>query len=210
MPRLFACIAVLAAACSATTEQNDSAAPGPATQAVEPAPATNQGIGDSGETAGERLERIGQRVSVWQAASDLSAARREAEAVRNLIVGPNGPGYGDSDGDGSISGASSIGLLPGSKGDEALALPAANACVTRDLLGGSWDQPEQRWSILKSKIDQWRPGNNTFPSLPSHAQRIVGWATLTLAADDPATARDYAGHAQIHVEVARRALDDCR
>jgi hypothetical protein len=90
-----------------------------------------------------------------------------------------------------------------------LAVPAANPCVTRDLLGGSWENPARRWAILQAKIAAWRPGNNTFPTLPSHAQRIVGWATLALGSSDLATAREYAAHAKLHVDVSRTSVSHC-
>ena len=51
--------------------------------------------------------------------------------------------------------------------------------------------------------------NNTFPALPSHPQRLVGWATLTLATEDLATAREYGGHAHLHIDTAIRALTGC-
>ncbi len=161
------------------------------------------------QSALERLDQIAGEVSAWRAALNLSKAKRHAEAARNLIVGPAGPGYGDSDGDGIVSGANTIGLLPGLNGSEALAIPAANPCVTRDLLGGSWEDPARRWAILQAKIDAWRSGNNTFPTLPSHAQRIVGWASLTLSSSDLKKAREYAAHANIHVDVSRTALTRC-
>lgn len=161
------------------------------------------------QSALERLDQIDGEVSAWRAALNLSQAKRHAEAARNLIVGPAGPGYGDADGDGRVSGANEIGLLPGIGGRAALAVPAANPCVTRDLLGGSWEDPARRWAILQAKIAAWRPGNNTFPTLPSHAQRIVGWATLTLGSSNLAAARDYAAHAKLHVDVSRTAVNHC-
>ncbi|MEO6225100.1 MAG: hypothetical protein ABIO80_04550 [Sphingomicrobium sp.] len=157
----------------------------------------------------ERLEQIAAEVSAWRGATSLEKAKRHAEATRNLIVGPTGPGYGDANRDGIVSGANGIGLLPAAKGDVALAIPAANSCVARDLLGGSWDNPARRWAVLEEKIAAWRPGKNTFPTLPSHAQRIVGWAALTLASSELKKAREYAGHADIHVQVSRTALTRC-
>lgn len=157
----------------------------------------------------QRLAAIDAAVADWRGAPDLATARRNAEAARNLIVGPSGPFYGDADGDGGIAGASSIGLLPGLGGEPGLASAAPSACVTRDLLGGDWSDPARRWQTLRVAIANWRPGNNTFPKLPSHAQRIVGWATLALAAKDLATAREYAGHARIHVDVSTRAARAC-
>jgi hypothetical protein len=163
----------------------------------------------SRQSARERLDQIAAEVEAWRGASNLAEAKRHAEAARNLIVGPSGPGYGDVDADGRVSGANAIGLLPAAKGSAALAIPAANSCVERDLLGGNWDDPARRWAVLQAKIAAWRPGNNTFPTLPSHAQRIVGWASLTLASSDIEKAREYAGHADIHVDVSRAALTRC-
>jgi len=163
----------------------------------------------STHSARERLDQIAAEVSAWRGAPNLSKAKRHAEAARNLIVGPTGPGYGDADGDGKVSGANATGLLPGLKGSAALTVPAANTCVARDLLGGSWEDPAGRWAVLQAKIAAWRPDNNTFPTLPSHAQRIVGWASLTLGSVNLNRAREYAGHANIHVDVSRAALTRC-
>ena len=156
-----------------------------------------------------RIDQINAEVSAWRSAPDLDQAKRHAEAARNLIVGPTGPGYGDVDEDGRVSGGNQIGLLPGLKGGAALAVPAANTCVTRDLLGGSWENPIRRWEILDAKVAAWRPGINTFPTLPSHAQRIVGWASLALGSSKLGTATEYAAHAKLHVDVSRTALTRC-
>lgn len=202
-------IAILSA-CSRQDDPSTPLAPEPqlssasAEQASVPAPSDG-----SHRSARERLDQIAAEVSAWRGATSLEEARRHAEAARNLIVGPTGPGYGDADGDGKVSGANDIGLLPGARGDAALAIPAANSCVARDLLGGGWDNPKRRWAILEEKIAAWRPDRNSFPTLPSHAQRIVGWATLTLASSELKTAREYAGHADIHVDVSRTALTRC-
>ncbi|MDQ3247526.1 MAG: hypothetical protein M3Q52_11705, partial [Pseudomonadota bacterium] len=91
-----------------------------------------------------------------------------------------------------------------------LASGSRSACVKRDVLGGDWSDPAARWAALARAIARWTPANNTFPRLPSHPQRIVGWATLALGADNLATARDYARHAQIHTDVSSRAVAGCR
>ncbi len=161
------------------------------------------------ETLAERLAAIDQAVSRWRTAADLASAHRAAEEARNLVVGPAGPFYGDGNRDGAIAGASAAGLLPGLKGEAGLALGIAPRCVRRDVLGGDWSDPGRRWAILKTAIANWKPVRNTFPSLPSHPQRIVGWATLALAADRLATVQDYGRHAQIHADVSRRALRGC-
>jgi hypothetical protein len=177
---------------------------GPSQEAAAQAPSR-----PAAQSARERLDQIAAEVSAWRGAANLAKAKRHAEAARNLIVGPTGPGYGDADSDGMVSGANAIGLLPGLKGGAALAIPAENSCVARDLLGGSWEDPARRWALLQAKIAAWRPGNNTFPSLPSHAQRIVGWASLTLGSPDVKRAREHAAHANIHVNVSRAALTRC-
>lgn len=156
-----------------------------------------------------RLRAIDAAVSRWRAATELPAARRAAEEARNLVVGPDGPFYGDADGDGTVAGDSVIGLLPGRAGEVGLATTDAGACIERDVLGGSWSDPGARWSILEAAIAAWTPSNNTFPSLPSHPQRIVGWATLTLDAADLAKAVEYGGHAQLHIDISSRAVSDC-
>ncbi|UJH69760.1 hypothetical protein [Ornithinimicrobium sp. INDO-MA30-4] len=117
------------------------------------------------------------------------------------------PYYGDADGDGVIAGANNDGLLPGFEGQGGLVMSMAeNETVERDVLGGSWDDPAQRWEILDDAINEWTPTNNPYPTLPSHPQRIVGWATLTLDAVNLDEAHEYAGHAQIHVDVTALAL----
>ncbi len=156
-----------------------------------------------------RLGAIDDAVNRWRSATDLATARRAAEEARNLTVGPHGPSYGDTDRDGTVGGASAMGLLPGLGGEHGLATAAAGPCVERDVLGGSWADPAARWSILESAIAAWTPSNNTFPALPSHPQRIVGWATLTLATADLARALEYGGHAQLHIDVAMQAVGDC-
>ena len=139
----------------------------------------------------------------------LPAAQRAAEEARNLTVGPSGPSYADANRDGTVDGASAIGLLPGLGGEPGLATATAGPCVERDVLGGSWADPAARWSSLESAIAAWTPSNNTFPALPSHPQRIVGWASLALATAELAAALEYGGHASLHVDVARRAVTDC-
>lgn len=156
-----------------------------------------------------RLSAIHDAVNRWQSATDLATARRAAEEARNLVVGPQGPSYGDADGNGTVDGASAIGLLPGLGGEPGLATAAAGPCAERDILGGSWADPAARWSALASAIAAWSPSDNTFPALPSHPQRLVGWATLTLATTELATASEYGGHARLHIDVAIQAVADC-
>jgi hypothetical protein len=157
----------------------------------------------------ERLDLIDEAVAAWGSAATLDAARAAAERAANLVVGPGGPGYGDRNGDGQIGGEVSAGLLAGLDGSPpglASAL-AGNECVVRDVLGGSWEDPGAEWDRMLTAIDAWRSDNNTMPSLPSHPMRIVGWASFTLATDSLELAQEYAGHAKLHVDISRRALD---
>ena len=84
---------------------------------------------------------------------------------------------------------------------------AANTCIERDVLGGEWVDPASRWAEMLAAIDAWQPGNNTMPTLASHPMRVVGWATFTLNSDALEEAHEYAGHADLHVNISRRALD---
>lgn len=175
---------------------------------VQTAPA--QPLQPSAETLKARLKALDRAVGRWQGASRLHVAHEAAEEARNLIVGPSGPYYGDANGDGKVAGAITVGILPGLKGGSSLARPDDNACVIADVRGGSWREPAKRWSELQSAISRWTPARNTFPSLPSHVQRVVGWATLTLKSDNLAEARAHAKHARLHVDIALLALDSCR
>jgi hypothetical protein len=193
-------VCLLVVGCGGAAATPGSSSPEPA---IAPSPA------DPGDDILERLDAIDAAVSSWRSATDLAAVRAAAEATRNLVVGPDGPGYGDADGDGSIGGVSTIGLLPGSTGEPGLAGPTDGPCVVADVLGGSWAVPASRWATLQAAIDAWSPSDNTFPSLPSHPQRIVGWATLALAGDDLEDAVGYAGHAALHSAIARQAVTAC-
>lgn len=160
----------------------------------------------------ERVDEIAAQVRVWDEATTVEEATRAAEAAANLVVGPEGPGYGDRNGDGTIDGASDRGLLPGLDGEPAGVILddlGALACVERDVLGGSWDDPQARWTEMTDAIAAWTPTNNTMPSLASHPMRVVGWATQTIDSADLDLAHEYAGHAQLHVDVTVNALDDC-
>lgn len=187
----FICVALLLAACTGAP--------------AEPEPGGN--LAD----AQARIDEIAAQVNTWRAAEDLAEATAAAEAAANLVVGPNGPGYGDRNNDGRVSGATDAGLLPGLDGTPAgLVLTGIGevACVERDVLGGSWDAPQERWKELADAIAAWTPSSNTMPSLASHPMRIVGWATFTQTAtlDE---AREYGGHAAIHVDVSNRAVGNC-
>lgn len=174
---------------------------------------SSDAVGTSGGTdlaLTERVNAIAAAVDAWQHASSLVEAKAGAEAALNLVVGPDGPGYGDSDSDGVIQGETDMGLLPGLLGEAGIAQSEPiNSCVEADVLGGSWDSPADRWATAQAVYEAWTPTNNTMPGLPSHPQRIVGWATLTLATDSLDDALEYAGHADIHVDVSRVAVEAC-
>jgi len=85
-------------------------------------------------------------------------------------------------------------------------LAAAKAAA---VLGGSWADAAGRWQEVRTRVAAWSQTNNTYPALSSHPQRVVGWASLTLAAPTLELAREYAGHAQLHVRVTREALNGC-
>lgn len=193
VPLVAAALLLTLAACTT------SAAPTPeATPTPEPTPPST----DATTTLRARLDLLDSRVSDWRQATTIEAAHVAAEAAANLVVGPNGPGYGDRDTNGTVEGVSEVGILPG------LATPlAANECIVADVLGGTWQDPAARWTTMLTAIDQWRPARNTMPTLPSHPMRVVGWATFTLASDSLQAAHEYAGHAQLHVNISRAALD---
>ena len=73
-----------------------------------------------------------------------------------------------------------VGLLPGLAGQPGIASEQPNSCMKTDVLGGDFLQAAARWATMDRTIAAWRADNNTFPSLPSQPQRIVGWSTLTL------------------------------
>lgn len=157
----------------------------------------------------QRLAALQAAVDTWERADDLTAAKAAAETARNLVTGPEVADYGDLDGDGRIGGANATGLLPGEQGQPGLVTSPAPACVEQDVLGGSWDDPVARWQEVRTRIGAWRETHNTFPALASHPQRVVGWASLALATRSMELAREYAGHAQLHVRVTLEALEGC-
>ncbi|GMQ98137.1 MAG: hypothetical protein BMS9Abin17_0643 [Acidimicrobiia bacterium] len=183
-----------------------------ATGEDQPAPTTQNSSADV-ETAtmelSGRIETIDAAIEAWRGATSVAEAQAAAETAANLVVGPNGPGFGDRDGDGVVGGSSDLGLLPGSDGAPA-GLAAAletNECVVSDVLGGTWTDPGARWDEMLSAIDRWRPDNNTMPSLASHPMRIVGWASFSMESDSLSEIQTFGGHANIHVKVSLRALD---
>ncbi len=192
-------------ACGSTEPTTPDLAPSGPSQ-----PAAAEPQQPSTESLTTRLEALDRAVARWQGASTLRAAHEAAEEARNLVVGSSGPFYGDANGDGRISGASSLGILPGLRGEESLARRDDNACVVDHVLGGSWHEPVMRWAELQNAISRWTATANTFPSLPSHPQRVVGWASLTLSSASLAEAREYARHARLHVDISIRAVKNCR
>jgi len=162
---------------------------------------------------GATLTELDAAVDEWRSAETIDDARTAAETAANLVVGPNGPGYGDRDGDGTVDGESPAGILPGVDGTpDGVASPLAdNACIARDVLGGTWEDPMARWDEMNAAIAAWRPDANTMPTLASHPMRVVGWSTFTLDTDPTATdalelAHEYAGHAALHVDISTKAL----
>lgn len=210
----YAPLALLALSGCEKRSANERDAPIVSVAAGDPS-ASKSGDGESGPRKSSsaalesRLASIDDAVGRWRLAANLRAAHAAAEEARNLIVGPNGLYFGDGDQDGKISGSSDIGLLPGRAGQVGLAKVTDGLCVTRDVLGGSWDDPERRWSILEAAIKAWTSSRNTMPTLPSHPQRIVGWATLALARDRLTEVREFGEHAQIHSDVSKAALNSC-
>jgi hypothetical protein len=192
--------ALIASACSGAATQSDIVTTGPTSTVVQE---------QSGILLVERLDAIDEAVATWRSAATIGEAHAAAETAANLVVGPNGPGYGDRDGDGTINGTSGLGLLPGLDGTPpgVATQQASNDCVAADVLGGSWDEPGERWDEMASAISDWRPDRNTMPSLASHPMRIVGWSTFTLESDSLDLAHEYAGHAKLHIDISRRALD---
>lgn len=156
-----------------------------------------------------QIMAIDRAVTAWRQASSIDEAHASAEAAANLVVGPRGPGYGDRDGNGVIDGETEAGLLPGLEGSPTGLANALddNECIVADVLGGAWEVPADRWNTMLAAIDEWRPRNNTMPTLPSHPMRVVGWATFTLASDSLEDAHEYAGHARLHVDISLAALD---
>jgi len=154
-----------------------------------------------------RAVAIQVAVRRWAQASTLHAAQVAAREARSLVTGPHAGGLGAADG-GAVDHRIRVGLLPGSDGTPGLANPGATGCVLSDVLGGSWANPRARWAAALGRINGWTPANNTFPGFPSHAQRIVGWATLTLRARTLAQAHAYSGHATGHADVVVSALRD--
>lgn len=172
-------------------------------------PASHISSADSAAAA-QRVDAISAAVSRWEAAADLPAAHAAAEEARNLVTGPHTLAAGDIDHNGTIDGAATTGLLPGDDGSTGLATPLAEcALVEQNVLGGPWTDPAGRWAAVAAATAGWTSSNNTFPSLPSHPQRIVGWATLALSATALATAHEYVGHARLHVTVTQDALAAC-
>ena len=161
------------------------------------------------EEMSARLGRLHEAVTAWSDAATIADARSAAEEAVNLVVGPNGPGYGDRDGDGRIEGESDVGLLSGAGGEPAglATRVTANECVVRDVLGATATDVDAGWAEMERAISEWRPDDNTMPSLASHPMRVVGWATFTLESESLDDAHEYAGHARLHVDISQAALN---
>ena len=204
VPAALVALALAGGACGGSS--GTDGAPSTSAPAVR---SSSGGVAANGdETAADRVSALGDAVSAWSGATTIEAAHAAAERAANLVVGPDGPGYGDRDGDGSVEGASDVGLLPGLDGAPGLAgPPASNGCVADDVLGPAAADPVAAWSEMAAAIEAWRPDRNTMPSLASHPMRVVGWSTFTLGSDDLDEAHEYAGHAGLHVRVTRSALD---
>jgi hypothetical protein len=157
----------------------------------------------------EQMTTIDDAVAAWRNSLFIDDAYVEAETAANLIVGPNGPDYGDRNGDGTIDGETEAGILSGLDGTPVGIAETLepNECIDRDVLGGSWTDPAAEWDKMIVAIDEWQPDNNTMPTLDSHPMRIVGWATFTLETDSLGDAHEYADHAKSHVDVSLDALD---
>lgn len=156
-----------------------------------------------------RLDAIDAAVLGWQQATDIDTAHEKAEAVRNLVVGPTGPIYGDADGNGTVAGASEEGLLPGTTGEVALVDGENTPCLLNSMLGGSWSDPGARWAQALAAFDKWNPGDDTIGALPSPAMRLAGWATIGLNAQRIDASRDLAQRAANAAGAVRQAYTDC-
>ncbi len=191
-----AAAAIILASCGGTLTTSET---GP----TEPPPAA-----EDASLFSERMIAVDEAVAAWRSAASVEAAHAAAETAANLVVGPIGPGYGDRNGDGVISGETTVGVRPGPDGTPGLASAlAANGCVARDVLGGTWADPAAEWGAMLTAIDEWRADNNTMPTLPSHPMRIVGWATFTLGSDALDEAHEYGGHAKLHVDISLSAMN---
>ena len=207
-PISFFALAVALAILTSCGSPSSTGESAPAPPPVSVSDTTNLAAAETASFPAQ-METIAEAVATWRNAETLQEAHAAAEMAANLVVGPNGPGNGDRNGDGLIGGQTAFGVLPGLDGTPAgLATElAANDCIVRDVLGGPWTDPDAEWEAMLTAIDNWRPDNNTMPSLASHPMRIVGWATFTLESESLDEAHEYAGHANLHVNVALRALD---
>lgn len=158
----------------------------------------------------ERLLRIEIPVTLWGRAEDLAETHAAAEAAANLVVGSEGAGYGDRDGDGVVEDedVDEFGVLPGLDGTPpGLAELVDNDCVEADVLGGSWDDPAARWAELDAAVEAWSPENDTISALASHPMQIVAWATLAISTDAVDEAHDFGELAATNLETSLEAVD---
>ena len=173
--------------------------------ATDDAPGSKSSRSAAQKLALTRADEVVLAVDRWARAQTLSSARSAAARAGLLVTGPNVAAFQMPGADADAARVST-GLLPGDDGSRGLASALATGCVEADVLGGSWANPRERWRELTRRIEDWRPDNNTFPKLRSHAQRVVGWATLTLNTSSLADAVEYSGHAAGHARVVRDAL----
>lgn len=204
-----AAAAIALAACGGSSTTDEDGGTETPSSAADHSETTTIVVDGDVASFSDRMAAIDDAVAIWRDAPTIEAAHEAAEAAANLVVGPNGPDYGDRSGDGVVGGQTEVALLPGVDGTPAgLAIPlSANRCVVSDVLGGTWADPGAEWGAMLTAIDEWRPDNNTMPTLASHPMRVVGWATFTLEADSLGKAHEYAGHAKLHVDISIRALD---
>ncbi len=156
------------------------------------------GAGDDSTPAAalDRARTIERDVASWAAAAGLADVHRDAARVRALVGGPRFASDGDQIAEG---------LLPGPAGEPGLA-EDRDGCAGRVVVTGDWSDPAGRWRSLERLIGTWSPQNNPFPTLPSHAERVFGWATLATHAHSLSEAREYAGHASGHAAIVTEAL----
>ena len=81
-----AAVVLVVSACSGASTTADIGTTGPPSTVVND---------QSGALLVERLVAIDEAVTTWRNAATMGEAHAAAEAAANLVVDPNGPGYGD-------------------------------------------------------------------------------------------------------------------
>ena len=79
-------VALVVSACSGASTTADIGTTGPPSTVASEL---------SGALLVERLGAIDEAVATWRSAATIGEAHAAAEAAANLVVGPNGPRYGD-------------------------------------------------------------------------------------------------------------------